>query len=368
MSDPTLMFAGGGTGGHLYPGIAIANCWMKQYPNSRSVFVGCGRKIETEILADTSYHHEVLPFESPRNIIRHPFRFCKNWRKSTELACNYLAQYQPSVVIGLGGYVSYPIVREAARAKIPIILLEQNVIPGRATTYLSRWANSLYVTYDQTHQYFPKHINIKTTGNPVREEIIQLAQSINPASPPLLLIQGGSQGSRLINQAMLNYLKEQKSSIEGWKIRHQTGTTNEEIITELNKQYKSAGVDADIRPYFTSAVEFYQTATLVICRAGGTTLAELHTLGLPAIIIPIANSVRNHQVKNATHHLMHHDGVILQEYSTNFQNTFNQELHDKLKKVPSSHCDSSNMNPENRIKEDAASLVVCEINKILSER
>ncbi len=368
MSDPTLMFAGGGTGGHLYPGIAIADCWMTQYPNSRSVFVGCGRKIETNILAATPYAHEVLPFESPRNIIRHPLRFCKNWRKSTKLARNCLAQYQPDIVIGLGGFASYPVVREAARAKIPIILLEQNVIPGRATTYLSRWANCLCVTYDQTHQHLSRHVNIKTTGNPVRKNIIQLAQSTDSASAPLLLIQGGSQGSHVINQAMLNYLKEQKNSIEGWKVRHQTGTTNEEIITELNKQYKSACIDADVRPYFSSAVELYQAATLVICRAGGTTLAELHTLALPAIIIPIANSVRNHQVKNATYHLMNHDGVMLQEHSTNFQKKFHQELHDKLKQVSSSHCDSSNREPEKLIKKDATSLVVCEINKILPHR
>jgi len=368
MSDSTLMFAGGGTGGHLYPGIAIADCWMKQYPSSRSVFIGSGRKIETEILAGTSYHHEVLPFESPRNILKHPLRFYKNWRKSTKLARNYLARYQPAVVIGLGGFASYPIVREAARANIPIVLLEQNVIPGRATTYLSRWANSLCVTYDQTHQYFSKQINIKTTGNPIRENIIQLAQLINPASPPLLLIQGGSQGSRLINQTMLNYLKEQKSSLEGWQIRHQTGTIDEEIISELKHQYKSSGIDADIRPYFTSAVELYQAVTLVICRAGGTTLAELHTLGLPAIIIPISDSIRNHQVKNATHHLMHHNGVILREYSTNFQINFNQELHDKLMQVSSSHRNLSNISHNNPIKEDAASLVFCEINKILPHR
>ncbi len=331
MSEPTLMFAGGGTGGHIYPGIAIADYWVQQYPNSCLVFVGSGRTVESEILTKTAYLHEVVPFESPRMITRHPLRFFRNWRGSIQIAREYLAKYQPDIVIGLGGFASYPIVREAARRKIPVILLEQNVIPGRATTFLSRWADCLCVTYDQTHQYFSRRVKIKTTGNPVRQEIIQLAHSCNKDSAPLLLIQGGSQGSELINQSMLNYLLEDASSLRDWELRHQTGATpDNKTVAQLIEQYKSAGVKADVRPYFSSPVELYQSATLAICRAGGTTLAELNSLQLPAIIIPISDSIRNHQVVNALHHVDGNTGCVVQENTTDFQNEFNKRLHSAL--------------------------------------
>ncbi len=365
MPENTLIFAGGGTGGHLYPGIAIAEHWIEQYPNSRPVFVGSGRKIETEILATTPYQHEVLPFESPRNLIRHPIRFAKNWWKSIHLAREYLDRYQPDAVIGLGGYASYPIVREAARKKIPIILLEQNVIPGRATTHLSRWADCLCVTYARTAQYFPKHTNIKTTGNPVRKQIVELANSSPGEAPPLLVIQGGSQGSQLINRAMLNFLKHHHNALQGWKVRHQTGSADPDLIAELNKQYKSAGIEADSRPFFNSAVELYQAAKLVVCRAGGTTLAELRILGLPAIIIPLSNSVRNHQKANALEHQKEYAGIVLKETSKSFQVIFNQQLLSLLKESEETACSSTGFARIDKIEQDPVRLVIQQIANII---
>lgn len=367
MAEPTIMFAGGGTGGHIYPGIAVADCWKEHHSNSQPVFVGSGRKIETNILEKTSYTHEVVPFESPRNILRHPFRFYRNWRISTRLAREYLSKYQPDVVIGLGGFASYPIIREAARSKIPIILLEQNVIPGRATTYLSRWANCICTTYDQTKQHFPKHQNIKTTGNPVRKEIVELAKpAIEPGqiNKPLLLIQGGSQGAEKINQAMVNFLQENSASLEGWQVRHQAGESRDnEHVSQLTKSYQSANIEADVRPYFSSPTELYERACFAICRAGGTTLAEMHTLQLPALIIPIANSIRNHQLINAMYHAKNNTGSFVHENSDNFQERFNKELERALKNIPSAISSLISDLPE-KPTEESAFLVLQEIHHL----
>ncbi|MBL4886106.1 MAG: glycosyltransferase [Planctomycetaceae bacterium] len=375
MKSPMIMFAGGGTGGHLYPGIALTEAWCELYPESCPVFVGCGRKIEKEILAGTPYSHEVVPIESPRNIIRHPLRFYRNWRKSKQLAREYISRYQPHVIIGLGGFASYPVVREASRLKIPVLLIEQNVIPGRATSYLSRRANCVCVTYDKSHQYFPKHRNIKTTGNPVRKEILQIAQAAfdshqvkPPISPkPVLLIQGGSQGSDRINQAVLHYLQENSESLKSWEVRHQTGGSSDaKIISQLKTYYQQAGIKADVRPYYPSPTDLYDTVSHVICRAGGTTLAELHTLQLPAIIIPISNSIRNHQLANALEHAKHNISAVVNENTDSFQHNFDTELSNLLNKEnPKSH-KASKLNKEQIAGKQATSKVIQEIQFLLN--
>ena len=369
MSQPSLIFAGGATGGHIYPGIAVADCWVKQYPNSRPVFIGNGRKIEADILAETAYQHEAIPFESPRTITKRPVQFLKNWRASTRLAHELLSRYRPDAVIGLGGFACYPTIREAARAQIPILLLEQNVVPGRSTAYLSKWADCVCVTYEQTKRYLSKHPNIRTTGNPLREDIIQVSndnQYNRTPSSPILLIQGGSQGSTVINRAVMNYLNRYKETLKGWEIRHQTGNINDKIIDELRTQYERAGIKADVRPYFSSATALYRLASLVVCRAGGTTLSELRFLHLPALIVPIANSIRNHQVKNAIEHLKHHEGAIVAENPRNtreFQNRFDLELQRRLESHKTRNQASKTFNKG--YHEDPASLLVVQAIKEL---
>ena len=372
MSHPhrSLIFAGGATGGHIYPGIAVADCWVKQYPNSHPVFVGNGRKIEADIIAETAYQHEALPFESPRTITRRPIQFYKNWRASTRIARELLSRFEPDTVIGLGGFASYPIIREAARANIPILLLEQNVVPGLSTTYLAKWADCICVAYEQTRKHLPKHPVIRTTGNPLRDDIIRISmdsQKDRTHSSPVLLIQGGSQGSSVINQAVLNYLPRYRETLKGWEIRHQTGNSNDKIIDELRTQYKIAGIKADVRPYFSSASTLYRSASLVVCRAGGTTLSELRFLHLPALIVPIANSTGNHQVKNAVEHLKNYEGVIVPENSREFQNMFNQELQHRLENHKIRSLATGRL--DDGYDEDPASLLVVQaINKLIDTR
>ncbi|TWT61125.1 UDP-N-acetylglucosamine--N-acetylmuramyl-(pentapeptide) pyrophosphoryl-undecaprenol N-acetylglucosamine transferase [Rubinisphaera italica] len=364
--QPSILFAGGGTGGHIYPGIAVAERWQDCYPDASILFAGSGREIERHILAKSYFKYEALPFVSPRTALRHPLRFLKGWRESRKLARKILREFQPAAVIGLGGYASYPLVIAASQQQIPIILLEQNAVAGRANQHLEKYSSKVCISFTESIQTFTNPLKIDLTGNPLRQEIFDLkSAAFDENLLPTLLITGGSQGSNLINETVIKFFESYANLLKGWQIRHQTG--NDSIAIQIRDLFRQRNLQGDVRPYFESPADLYQNVKLAIVRAGGTSLAELEALKIPAIIIPIANSVANHQVLNAKTFASRNAAVVIEESENNFQNAFSDAMTLQLAKAYSSPEKSCTDSCEKNFIPNAANQVVEVIKRLIEE-
>lgn len=300
----TILFAGGGTGGHLFPGIAVADELRRRDSRVRIVFVGSTRSIESTIVAEHRLEHRMLPVEPLPTLKRNPIQFVyQNWH--AYLGANRLIrELKPSAVIGLGGYASAPLVWSARRHRIPVILIEQNVIPGRTTRWLSSLADDVCVSFEATISQLPKARRINLTGNPVRSEIAALFQRQSNANagdepvsqPPELLILGGSQGADSLNAAVMEAMRSLSSEMRPWRITHQTGPRDAELV---RRTYFELGLSARVEPFFHEMSSLYRRASLVISRSGATTLAELGCAGTAMILVPYPHAADDHQRANA---------------------------------------------------------------------
>lgn len=302
----TFLFAGGGTGGHLFPGIAVAQQLKQRHPAARIVFVGSTRAIEATIINHDEYgfEHRTIPAEPLPTLRKNPLRFFwRNW-KSWRTAARILRELRPDAVIGLGGFASAPVVWAASRMRIPVILLEPNVIPGRTTRWLSRFARSVCVSFEETRLQLPRAYQIVVTGNPIRPEIaaVELINSTENRlneqmeSKPSLLILGGSQGADSLNEAVLAAVRELRDSFIGWNIAHQSGPRQKDLVRQ---SYDQMGLSASVEAFFSDMSKRYSSASLVISRAGATTLAELACAGVPMILLPYPHAMDDHQHANA---------------------------------------------------------------------
>lgn len=299
MDRPTILFAGGGTGGHLFPGIAVADELRRIIPNADSVFAGSEREVECEIVATAGYDHHALSSPSSALLKRRPLRFLLEYRRACRQAKVIIASRQPAAVIGLGGFASVPLVLAARKLRVPIVLLEQNAVAGRATSRLARLADRVCHSFAAAVPRGRRGRNCVVTGNPVRTKIARLAEvprSLELSSRPTLLILGGSQGSTAVNSAVTACVKNVKTELSGWRIVHQCGPRD---VAEITAHYQASCLDFDVRPFFDDLPARYATADLVISRAGATTLAELACAGLPAALVPYPNAIRDHQRLNA---------------------------------------------------------------------
>jgi UDP-N-acetylglucosamine--N-acetylmuramyl-(pentapeptide) pyrophosphoryl-undecaprenol N-acetylglucosamine transferase len=305
-SQTTYLFAGGGTGGHLYPGIAVAAELTARDEQARIVFAGSGRAVERDIVASSGYEHWQQGAE-PLTVMRSdPWRFALgNWQ-AFRAAVSALRRERPAVVIGLGGFASAPLVLAAQQLSIPTVLLEQNVTPGRATRWLSRRASLVCLSFDVTRKSIASRGRVVVTGNPVRREIAALSEesaaatvtapSVEPAGHETLLVLGGSQGAHGVNLAMVEAVDVVRAKLPGWSIVHQTGQND---AAEVAGAYDRIGVAATVSPFLNDLPVRYSTAAIAISRAGATTLAELACAGIPAILFPYPQAARDHQLQNA---------------------------------------------------------------------
>lgn len=294
MKERRVILSGGGTGGHLYPSLAVAKKLREMDPALRVMFIGSRRPIEKKIMSHDGTPFVPLPVEgiqgrglrSVAALALLPFAFLKSML--------ILLRFKPDLVIGCGGFSAGPVVVAASLCGIPTLLLEQNVYPGLTNRLLRRWARKAVVSFENSLPFFKgKAVFL---GNPVREEFSSL--SPKPRTGKLsLLIFGGSQGSRVINRAMvgaLPLLREAKSMLA---IVHQTGKADFDWVRE---SYKEQGFEeATISPYFFEMASLFASADLVICRAGATTIAELVAAQKASLLIPFALAAEDHQTKNA---------------------------------------------------------------------
>lgn len=298
----TYIFAGGGSGGHLFPGIAVADELRRRNPQARIEFVGSERPVEQRILQPTGYVHHALPVRTLPELRRSPVKACWNNWAALRAARRILIAAQPRWVIGLGGFASVPTVWLARRLGIPVLLLEQNVIPGAATRWLAGCAQQICMSFEETRGRLPRRAPTVITGNPVRTEILRAAACRSDKSTntddslKTLMFLGGSQGAVSLNEAVTRVLGRCRDLLTGWRIVHQVGPGQ---IAEIRESYASLGLTAVVEDYFPQVAELYAAADIVISRAGATTLAELACVGCPALLIPYPFAADQHQAANA---------------------------------------------------------------------
>jgi UDP-N-acetylglucosamine--N-acetylmuramyl-(pentapeptide) pyrophosphoryl-undecaprenol N-acetylglucosamine transferase len=296
-----VVLAGGGTGGHLAPGLAVADELRRRLPHVRIVFIGTGRPLEEHLIPHAGYELLAMPASrmphSPIEAVLFPLRL---WQ-SVRSARSVLRELKPAVVIGLGGYGSFPPVLAARRLSIPSVLLEQNSIPGKANRWLSRWAREVYVQFESScgHFRFPERVHV--LGNPLRRGITEGSRqgacekfSLDSRLKTLLIL-GGSQGARRINQAVCDALKDFAAS-GILQVIHQTGSLD---FWWVSGRYKEIRIRSHVTAFIDEMADALAGADLIVGRSGATTLAEIAAVGRPSVLVPYPHAADNHQYLNA---------------------------------------------------------------------
>lgn len=309
-----LLIAGGGTGGHLFPGVAVAEEFLSRDPANKILFVGTERGIEGRVLPRLGFRHEFIAAAGVRRMSR-----LAQLKGLAMLLYGYsqsrkiLREFQPDLVLGVGGYASGPVVLAARGLQIRRFIHEQNAIPGITNKFLARYVEKVFVSLDESQKFFPQH-KLVLTGNPVRKEILAQMQQQGAESETKdtlnLLIFGGSAGAHSINMATAAALPLLAGEKERLSITHQTG---EKDLPEIRAAYEQAQMRGKVVPFIEDMAAAYGEADLVICRAGATTIAEVTACGKPCIFIPYPHAVDDHQRLNAEALLKKQAGFMLLE-------------------------------------------------------
>ncbi len=290
-----IVFAGGGTGGHLFPGLAVADQLVERVPRVQIAFVGRGSQFERQHVAAAGFEHLALPCRPFPKGPREAFSFVSENLAGYLAAGRVLDQQRVAVVVGLGGYASVPMAWAASRRRVPLVLLEQNVIPGRATRWLARSAELVCVAWAPTRSALRCRCPVRVTGNPIRWA--ESGQSPSARLPQhRLLILGGSAGARSLNENVPRALYKVRTKLTGWQIVHQSGEADFEATGEL---YRKLDLEATVAPFLADVPGVLAATDLAVCRSGGSTLAELAAAGVPAVLMPYPHATNDHQHKNA---------------------------------------------------------------------
>jgi UDP-N-acetylglucosamine--N-acetylmuramyl-(pentapeptide) pyrophosphoryl-undecaprenol N-acetylglucosamine transferase len=292
-----LLIAGGGTGGHLYPGIAVARELLARVPGSEVTFVGTAQGIEARVLPRERLTLDVIRSAGLKGkSIGSVVRGASLLPLSALDAWSVISRRRPDVVIGLGGYSSAPVVMLAALRGIPTMVMEQNAVPGFSNRRLAALVKAAAVTYDASIPFFGAKAFV--TGNPVRSEFFEEAHAdqISPPGAARVLVFGGSQGAHAINMAMVEAAPRLAAAAGGLALTHQTGERDLEMVRD---GYRRAGLEARVEPFLYNMDREIKAADVVVSRAGATTLAELAAAGTAAILVPLPTATDDHQRKNA---------------------------------------------------------------------
>lgn len=286
-----MMIAGGGTGGHLFPGIAVAEAARRRDPMTEIVFVGSPRGIEARVVPNAGFALELLPGAPLRGLgVVGKATAVGALARGTVGARALVGRFKPDAIVGLGGYASAPAVLAGKLARVPIVLLEQNAKPGMTTRLLARLADRVCVSFPDTVRGFPAGLAV-CTGNPVRT--FATSPTARQAGLTIAIV-GGSAGAHRLNEAG-PALRAALADVPGLRIVHQAGLAEEAAVRTAYAG--AAGVD--VRAFITDMGAVYAAADLIVCRAGATTIAELAAQGLPAIFVPYPHAADDHQRANA---------------------------------------------------------------------
>lgn len=291
-----VLIAAGGTGGHIYPGIAVAKEIVRRDAGSQVRFVGTARGLEKRLVPDAGFELSLIESTGLKNVgILGKLRGLLLLPKSFLAARRLIREFRPDVVVGAGGYVSGPVLLMAALMKVPTLVMDSNALPGFTNRMLARFVDRAAVTFEDALPYFRGKGVV--TGNPVRREFFDIPRKSRGATLCSVLIFGGSQGARGINQAVVASLPFLETHRAGMRITHQTGELDYDMVCAA---YQKAGWEgSDVRRYITDMVAEFANADIVVSRAGATTCAELAAAGKAAIMIPLPTAADDHQRKNA---------------------------------------------------------------------
>jgi UDP-N-acetylglucosamine--N-acetylmuramyl-(pentapeptide) pyrophosphoryl-undecaprenol N-acetylglucosamine transferase len=296
-----VVIAGGGTGGHLYPGIAVARELQTRHPGAEVSFAGTARGIEARVVPREGFPLDLIrsggvkgksPVDRAKGVSLVPLGLVDSWR--------IVSARRPDLVIGVGGYSSGPVVLVAALRGVPTMLLEQNAVPGLTNRWLARFVQAAAVSFDSTQAFFGSKAFV--SGNPVRPEFFAAAglqqepALDDQASVTQVLVFGGSQGAHAINVAMVEAAPQLAAGGSHLRLVHQTGERDVEMVRTA---YGQAGLQADVEPFLYDMGRQLGRADVIVCRAGATTLAEIAAAGKAAILIPLPTATDDHQRRNA---------------------------------------------------------------------
>ena len=291
----SVLFAGGGTGGHLFPGIAVAQELIRRYPATTVMFVGAGRVLELQLLAREGFFSEHirtsgLAGKSGSSLLRGLILIPVSMFDASRL----IRRHSPDLVVGLGGYSSGPVVVAGWQQGVPTLLLEQNVIPGITNRILARFVSAAAVSYEATLPYFGTKGFV--SGNPVRQGFFEAPTPKSELQTVRVLVIGGSQGAHAINVAMVKASKTILASSRPIHLIHQSGKADFDFV---KREYQRAGLSAQVEPFIDQMDSEMAKSDLIVCRAGATTLAEVSAAGRAAIVIPFPHATNDHQRRNA---------------------------------------------------------------------
>jgi UDP-N-acetylglucosamine--N-acetylmuramyl-(pentapeptide) pyrophosphoryl-undecaprenol N-acetylglucosamine transferase len=290
----SVIIAGGGTGGHIYPGIAIAQEFQRRNARTEVVFIGTARGLETRIVPREGFRLELIEVAALKGVsLLRRVKALLLLPRSFFAVRSLIHRFRPDVVIGVGGYSSGPVVLMAAWMGIPTLVAESNALPGFTNRRLARFVRAAAVSFEEARAFFGAKAEI--TGNPVRADFFTAPRK-EPGTVAHVLITGGSQGARAINEAMIAALPLLAVERDRLSITHQTGEADYERVRAA---YAQAGLPAEVKPFIERMVDEFARADFVVSRAGATTVAELAAAGKPALMIPFPFAADDHQRKNA---------------------------------------------------------------------
>lgn len=305
-----ILVSGGGTGGHIYPALALINEIKRNDPNAEFLYVGTDNGLESKIVPKAGVAFRSIKISGfKRKISLDNAKTIMRFFKGVSDSRKFIKEFKPDVVIGTGGYVCGPVVYAASKLKVPAIIHEQNSLPGVTNKFLARYVDKVAICFEEARSYFPAEKTV-LTGNPRASEVAtdDVRHYKDPALKPdkkTVLIMGGSRGAKPINDAVIGMLDEMKN--KNYQVIYVTGEVHYDHVMD---QVKNLPKNVVIKPFIHNMPEVLKGIDLIVARSGATTLAEITALGLPSILIPSPYVTANHQEKNARA-LSDHDAAAL---------------------------------------------------------
>lgn len=365
------LISGGGTGGHIYPALAIANEIKYRNKDAEILYVGTEDGLESELVPKEGYEFKTIRISGiPRKISFDTIKAINKIFLGLKDSKKIIKKFKPDIVIGTGGYVCGPVVYVASKMNIPTMIHEQNALPGITNKILSRYVDIVATTFEESINHFKYPDNVRVTGNPIRKDILTIDKSqaykdigVDPKIP-FILVFGGSGGQKKLNDAMLHVIKENNNN-QNIQILHVTGKRfYNEFMKELKKENIKTNKNINILPYLFEMPKSLNIADLVITSAGAITLSEITAVGVPSILIPKSYTAENHQVYNARSFEKKGASVVILEEDLNGQllnNEINRLLNDPKKLV------SMSKNSRKMSRPNVAGKIVDYLDEIIQE-
>jgi len=352
-----VIMTGGGTGGHIYPAIAIADKIKLEHPDAEILFVGTERGLERNLVPQNGYPIKFITVTgfNRKNLLKN-FKVLANLRKGLKEAKAILTEFKPDIVIGTGGYVCGPVIKMAKSLKIKSFIHEQNALPGLTNKLLERYVEKIFVGFEEAKKNFKMQHKLIISGNPVRKDFFDVDKKecraeLNIADDEFVILSfGGSQGATKINEILVEML-ERFSEVEKVVFFFVTGTGNyDKISTEVKARGIKLNDKTQIMPYVDNMPKYLAASDMVISRAGALAVTEIMVCGKPAILIPSPHVVGNHQYFNAKTLVIKQTAVLIEEKNLNAESFAEtiwrmKESNDDLTKIAELYCNDLAENP-----------------------